>query len=61
MYKIRTSRSSKMIREVEKPVPKDNEVLIKVYATMLHQATWRIRGFKVPVYFWVMSTNSLGN
>ena len=30
-------------REVEKPVPKENEVLIKVYATTAHIGDTRIR------------------
>ena len=35
------------IREVEKPVPKDNEVLIKIIATAVTSADIRIRGLKV--------------
>jgi len=38
------------VREVEKPVPKDNEVLIKIYATTCHIGDVRVRGFDVP--FW---------
>jgi len=40
------------IREVDKPVPKDNEVLIKVHATTAHVGDARIRRFDVP--FWQM-------
>jgi len=40
------------LSEVEKPVPRDNEVLIKVYATTAHVGDVRIRSFNVP--FWQM-------
>jgi NADPH:quinone reductase-like Zn-dependent oxidoreductase len=36
--------------EVEKPVPRDNEVLIKIYATTCHVGDVRVRSFNVP--FW---------
>jgi len=38
------------LKEVPKPVPKDNEVLVKVYATTCHVGDVRIRSFNVP--FW---------
>jgi NADPH:quinone reductase-like Zn-dependent oxidoreductase len=36
------------LRHVEKPVPKDHEVLIKVQATTVHRGDVRIRSFDVP-------------
>jgi len=40
------------LKEVAKPVPKDNEVLIKVHATTCHIGDIRVRSFNVP--FWQM-------
>lgn len=38
------------LQEVEKPVAKDNEVLIKIHATTCHIGDVRVRSFNVP--FW---------
>jgi NADPH:quinone reductase-like Zn-dependent oxidoreductase len=37
------------LAEVEKPVPRDNEVLIRVRATTVSAADFRCRSFTVPL------------
>jgi NADPH:quinone reductase-like Zn-dependent oxidoreductase len=36
------------LRQVEKPVPRDHQVLIKMHATTAHRGDVRIRSFDVP-------------
>jgi NADPH:quinone reductase-like Zn-dependent oxidoreductase len=40
-------------KEVEKPMPKDDEVCIKILATAVTASDIYIRGSQVPVYVWI--------
>jgi NADPH:quinone reductase-like Zn-dependent oxidoreductase len=48
------------LREVDKPTPKNNEVLIKIYATAVTASDCIIRGSNLPIILWLAMRLMLG-
>ena len=48
------------LKEVEKPTPQNDEVRIKICATAVTSSDCIIRGFKVPIIFWIPMALAVG-
>jgi NADPH:quinone reductase-like Zn-dependent oxidoreductase len=48
------------LSEVDKPAPRDNEVLVKIYATTVTSSDCIVRGFKLPLSMWIPARIALG-
>lgn len=49
-----------VIRDTPKPVPNDNEVLVKVKATTVTSGDSRMRAFRIPAAFWLPARLIMG-
>jgi len=48
------------LKEVEEPVPKDDEMRIRIFATKVTSGDSRMRSFTVPLSYWLLARIALG-
>jgi NADPH:quinone reductase-like Zn-dependent oxidoreductase len=48
------------VREIKRPEPADNEVLVQVYASSVTTADWRFRASAFPAYAWLIGRMMAG-